>query len=122
MKYYNITVNGVAYSVSVEETAAGAAPVAPAAAPAPKAAPAPAAAAVEVAAGDTPITAPMPGKVSKIMKKVGDKIAKGECIMTLEAMKMQNEIGAPVSGTIKSINVNKGDGVKPGQTMAVISN
>ena len=42
--------------------------------------------------------------------------------MTLEAMKMQNEIGAPVSGTIKSINVNKGDGVKPGQTMAVISN
>ena len=41
MKYYNISVNGVAYSVSVEETAAGAAPVAPAAAPAPKAAPAP---------------------------------------------------------------------------------
>ena len=39
MKYYNISVNGVAYSVSVEETAAGAAPVAPAAAPAPKAAP-----------------------------------------------------------------------------------
>ena len=38
MKYYNISVNGVAYSVSVEETAAGAAPVAPAAAPAPKAA------------------------------------------------------------------------------------
>ncbi len=45
MKYYNISVNGVAYSVSVEETAAGAAPVAPAAAPAPKAAPVPAAAA-----------------------------------------------------------------------------
>ncbi|HWR29783.1 MAG TPA: acetyl-CoA carboxylase biotin carboxyl carrier protein subunit, partial [Negativicutes bacterium] len=71
---------------------------------------------------DTPIAAPMPGKVSKIMKKAGDKIAKGECIMTLEAMKMQNEIGAPVGGTIKSINVNKGDGVKPGQIMAVISN
>ena len=47
MKYYNISVNGVAYSVSVEETAAGAAPVAPAAAPAPKAAPAPAAPASE---------------------------------------------------------------------------
>jgi glutaconyl-CoA/methylmalonyl-CoA decarboxylase subunit gamma len=64
----------------------------------------------------------MPGKVSKIMKKAGDKIAKGECIMTLEAMKMQNEIGSPVSGVIKSINVNKGDGVKPGQIMAVITN
>ena len=49
MKYYNISVNGVAYSVSVEETAAGAAPVAPAAAPAPKAAPAPAAAAAPAA-------------------------------------------------------------------------
>ena len=48
MKYYNISVNGVAYSVSVEETAAGAAPVAPAAAPAPKAAPAPAAAACDL--------------------------------------------------------------------------
>ena len=90
------------------------------AAPAPAAAPA-AAAPVEVAAGDTPVTAPMPGKVSKIMKKAGDKIAKGECIMTLEAMKMQNEIGAPVGGTIKSINVSKGDGVKPGQTMAIIA-
>ena len=53
MKYYNISVNGVAYSVSVEETAAGAAPVAPAAAPAPKAAPAPAAAPAEEACDDT---------------------------------------------------------------------
>jgi len=136
MRKFKVNVNGTSYTVEVAEegvvsvsapAAAAPAPVtaAPAAAPvaaAPVAAPAAAAAAVEVAAGDTPITAPMPGKVSKIMKKVGDKIAKGECIMTLEAMKMQNEIGAPVGGTIKSINVNKGDGVKPGQTMAVISN
>ena len=55
MKYYNITVNGVAYSVSVEETAAGAAPVAPAAAPAPKAAPAPAAAPAAPAAAAKPV-------------------------------------------------------------------
>ena len=115
MRKFKVNVNGTSYTVEVAEE--GVVSVA-----APVAAPAPAAAAVEVAAGDTPITAPMPGKVSKIMKKVGDKIAKGECIMTLEAMKMQNEIGAPVGGTIKSINVTKGEGVKPGQTMAVISN
>ena len=69
MKYYNISVNGVAYSVSVEETAAGAAPVAPAAAPAPKAAPAPAAAAAPAApaapasAGAVEVKAPMPGNI-----------------------------------------------------------
>ena len=125
MRKFKVNVNGTSYTVEVaEEGVVAVAPVtaapAPAAAPAPKAAPA-AAAPVEVAAGDTPVTAPMPGKVSKIMKKAGDKIAKGECIMTLEAMKMQNEIGAPVGGTIKSINVTKGDGVKPGQTMAVIA-
>ena len=119
MRKFKVNVNGTSYTVEVAEE--GVVAVA-AAAPAPAAAPAAAAAPVEVAAGDTPVTAPMPGKVSKIMKKVGDKIAKGECIMTLEAMKMQNEIGAPVGGTIKSINVNKGDGVKPGQVMAVISN
>ena len=137
MRKFKVSVNGTSYMIEVAEEGvvsvaapvAAPVPVAPAApvahvavVPAPFAAPAPVAAAVEVAAGDTPITAPMPGKVSKIMKKAGDKIAKGECIMTLEAMKMQNEIGAPVGGTIKSINVNKGDGVKPGQTMAVISN
>jgi glutaconyl-CoA decarboxylase len=139
MRKFKVNVNGTSYTVEVAEegvvsvaapAAAIAAAPAPAAAPvaaAPvAAAPAPAAAAptaaAEVGAGDTPIAAPMPGKVSKIMKKAGDKIAKGECIMTLEAMKMQNEIGAPVGGTIKSINVNKGDGVKPGQIMAVISN
>ena len=137
MRKFKVNVNGVAYNVEVAEegVVVSAAPVAaaPAAAPAPvAAAPAPAAAPaaapvaaaapVEVAAGDTTVTAPMPGKVSKIMKKAGDKIAKGECIMTLEAMKMQNEIGSPVAGTIKSINVNKGDNVKPGAVMAVISN
>ena len=139
MRKFKVNVNGTSYTVEVAEegvvsvAAPVAAPTPVAAAPAPvAAAPAPAAeapaaakapaAAAEVAAGDTPVTAPMPGKVSKVMKKAGDKIAKGECIMTLEAMKMQNEIGAPTGGTIKSINVNKGDGVKPGQIMAVISN
>lgn len=137
MRKFKVNINGTSYTVEVAEdgvvsvAAPVAAPVtvkAPVAVPppvtvtAPAVAPAATAAPAEVGAGDTPITAPMPGKVSKIVKKVGDQVAKGECIMILEAMKMQNEIGVPVGGIVKSINVTKGDNVKPGQIMAVVSN
>lgn len=131
MRKFKVNVNGVAYTVEVaEEGVVAAAPVAaapvaapapaPVAAPAPAPAPAPAAAPAVVAAGDTPLTAPMPGKVSKIVAKAGDVVKKGDVILMLEAMKMQNEIAAPVDGTVKSINVNVNENVKPGQTMAVI--
>ena len=116
MKYYNITVNGVAYSVSVEETAAGAAPVAaaPVAAPAAPAAPkAPAAApaAPAGAAGAVAVKAPMPGNILDVKVKAGDVLA------ILEAMKMENEIVAPQDGTVASVNVNKGDTVNSGDTL-----
>ena len=116
MKYYNITVNGVAYSVSVEETAAGAAPVAaaaPAAPAAPKAAPAPAAApkAAAGAAGAVAVKAPMPGNILDVKVKAGD------VLVILEAMKMENEIVAPQDGTVASINVNKGDTVNSGDVL-----
>ena len=82
MKYYNITVNGVAYSVSVEETAAGAAPVAaaaPAAPAAPKAAPAPAAApkAAAGAAGAVAVKAPMPGNILDVKVAAGASVKAG---------------------------------------------
>jgi glutaconyl-CoA decarboxylase len=132
-----ITVNGVTYAVEVEKVGGSiaiaapvaaapapkaAAPVAAAPAPAPVAAPAPKAAAapIEVAAGDTSMKAPMPGKVSKVVAKVGDKVKKGDVIMILEAMKMQNEMASPVAGTVKAINASNGDNVKPGQLLAVI--
>ena len=87
MKYYNITVNGVAYSVSVEETAAGAAPVAaaPAAPVAPKAAPAPAAApkAAAGAAGAVAVKAPMPGNILDVKVKAGDYVTAGQEIATV---------------------------------------
>ena len=107
MKYYNITVNGVAYSVSVEETAAGAAPVAaaaPAAPAAPKAAPAPAAApkAAAGAAGAVTVKAPMPGNILDVKVKAGASVKAGDVLVILEAMKMENEIVAPQDGTVAS--------------------
>ena len=119
MKYYNITVNGVAYSVSVEETAAGAAPVAaaPVAAPAaPKAAPAPAAA-PKAAAGAVTVKAPMPGNILDVKVAAGASVKAGDVLVILEAMKMENEIVAPQGGTVASINVNKGDTVNSGDVL-----
>ena len=119
MKYYNISVNGVAYSVSVEETAAGAAPVAPAATPAPKAAPAPAAApkAAAGAAGAVAVKAPMPGNILDVKVAAGASVKAGDVLVILEAMKMENEIVAPQDGTVASINVNKGDTVNSGDVL-----
>ena len=122
MKYYNISVNGVAYSVSVEETAAGAAPVAPAA-PAPKAAPAPAAAAAPAApaapaaAGAVEVKAPMPGNILDVKVAAGASVKAGDVLVILEAMKMENEIVAPQDGTVASVNVNKGDTVNSGDVL-----
>ena len=126
-----ITINGTSYSVEVEKTGGSIAPSAPTAAvaapaaatpvaPPPKAAPA--AAPVPVSAGDTTIKAPMPGKVNKVNIKVGDKVAKGDILMFLDAMKMQNEIAASVDGVIKVVNVSNDENVKPGQVLAVIGN
>ena len=126
MKKFNITVNGNAYEVEIEEVkAAGAAPApkaapAPAAAPAPKAAAAPAASAAAPAAGDTTVTAPMPGKIVKLVASAGQAVQAGDVLLILEAMKTQNEITAPAAGTVKSFSVNVGDSVKPGQTMVVL--
>ena len=123
MKYYNITVNGVAYSVSVEETAAGAAPVAaaPVAAPvAPKAAPAAAPKAAAGAAGAVTVKAPMPGNILDVKVAAGASVKAGDVLVILEAMKMENEIFAPCAGTISSVAVAKGAAVNPGDVLCVI--
>ena len=124
MKYYNITVNGVAYSVSVEETAAGAAPVAAApAAPKAPAAPAaaPKAAAPAGAAGAVTVKAPMPGNILDVKVKAGDSVKAGDTLLILEAMKMENEISAPQDGTIASVNVRKGDVVNSGDLLITMN-
>ncbi len=123
MKNYTITVNGNVYEVTVEEgTSTGAAPAPKAAAPAPKAAPAaPKAAAPAGAQGSVSVTAPMPGKILGIKASVGQAVKKGEAIIVLEAMKMENEIVAPSDGTIASINVAAGDSVEAGATLATLN-
>jgi len=92
-----------------------AAPAAKAAAPAAEAAPAPAAA-VE----GTPLNAPMPGMIIKYEKNVGDSITEGDTVVILEAMKMENALPAPASGTIKAINFSSGDSVAKGDVLCVI--
>lgn len=122
MKNFRVTVNGSAYDVTVEETAAGAAPAA-AAAPAPAAAPkaaAPAAAPAPAAAGSAgavTVTAPMPGNILDVKVSVGASVKAGEVLCILEAMKMENEIVAPQDGTVASVNCRKGDVVNVGDTL-----
>ena len=124
MKNYTITVNGNVYEVSVEEGGAGAAPAAaaPKAAPAaaPKAAPA-APKAASGAAGSIKIAAPMPGKILGIKANVGDAVKKGQAIMILEAMKMENEIVATADGTVASINATVGSSVEAGDILATLN-
>lgn len=132
---FNVFLDDEYFSVEVDPTgdvpivatpraavAASPAPVAPApraAAPAPKAvaaAPAPAAA---VAQG-TPMLAPMPGMIIRYQKNPGDAVSKGDAVVVLEAMKMENTLVAPCDGVIKTIQFKSGDTVAKGATLCII--
>lgn len=123
MKKFNITVNGTAYEVEVEEVkaAVAAAPkAAPKAAPAPKAPAASAKSAVAAGAGEHSIDAPMPGKIIKLVAEEGQAVKAGDTLLILEAMKMQNEIAADTDGVVKSFNVAAGQSVKVHDSLAII--
>ena len=113
MKNYTITVNGTVYDVTVEEGAAGAAAAAPKAEPK--------AAAPTGAAGSVKVNAPMPGKILSVKASAGQAVKKGEVILILEAMKMENEVVAPQDGTVASINVAAGDSVEAGAVLATLN-
>jgi oxaloacetate decarboxylase alpha subunit/pyruvate carboxylase subunit B len=68
----------------------------------------------------TPVTAPMPGMIVSYEKGVGDAVNQGETIVVLEAMKMENALPAPASGTLQAINFSSGDTVAKGDVLAVI--
>ncbi len=136
MRKFNIKVNGQAYEVEVEEVAGGFAPapvvpvaaapapaVAPVAAPAPekaeaKAAPAPTP--VAAPAGGTQLKAPMPGTVIDFKATNGAAVKKGQTVLILEAMKMENEIVAPADGVITFV-ASKGASVNTDDLLAVIA-
>lgn len=139
MKNYTITVNGNVYEVSVEEGISGAAqtvstpitkaavpvaPVAKAAAPVEtrEAAPvAPKAAASAGTQGSVKVNAPMPGKILEVKANAGQVVKKGDVLVVLEAMKMENEIVASQDGTVASVNVEVGRSVEAGDILATLN-
>jgi len=143
MRTFKITVNGVVYNVTVEESN-GTAPVqipvqapvqapvqtpvqapvqtpvqTPAQPPVQNAAPAPAATSAP-GEGD-PVKAPMPGTIVKICVKSGDSVKSGDVVCIIEAMKMENEIVAPKDGTVTSVTVSSGASVNSGDVLLTIA-
>lgn len=112
MKNYTITVNGNVYDVTVEEGTGNGAPAAKAAAP--KAAPKAAAAGAQ---GAVKVNAPMPGKILKVNAAAGAAVKKGDVLVVLEAMKMENEICAPQDGTVATVECAAGDSVESGKVL-----
>ncbi|WP_319547416.1 pyruvate carboxylase subunit B [Desulfogranum marinum] len=135
LRTFNVFVDGEYFNVEVDPT--GDVPVmaapaaAPAAAPKPAAAAAPAAAAPAAAPaaaapapvaveGGTPLTAPMPGLIIKYNVNVGDTVSAGDTVVILEAMKMENALGAPCDGEVKALGFASGDTVVKDAVLAVI--
>lgn len=148
-KKYKITINGREYEVVVEEleglvganysqnfaplsqvspaqvpmqqAAPAPMPVSQAPAPSkPAPAPKPSPAAPAPSAGGTVVSAPMPGKILKVLVQPGAQVKNGQNIMVLEAMKMENEILAPSDGVVREVKVKEGDNVNTGDTLVVI--
>lgn len=133
MKRMKVTVNGNVYDVQVEELGAGApaapiappaaapAPVAAAPAPAPAPAAAPAAAPAPVAAGAEKINSPMPGTIVKVNVAAGQAVKKGDVLVVLEAMKMENDIMSPRDGTVAGVHVTQGAAVNSNDPLVSLS-
>ena len=112
MKKYKVNVNGTSYEIEIElmsETEAAAAPAAPVKTEAPKA----------TGEGEA-VSAPMPGTILDVKVNVGDSVKKGQVLMILEAMKMENEIMAGVDGVVTSVGVTKGAAVQSGDMLCTI--
>ena len=98
MRKFTVTVNGQDYDVVVKDSGVAAAPA---------------------GAGEV-VEAPMPGKVLRINKHVGDAVAAGDEVLVLEAMKMGNPIMAPCDGKITGMPVSEGQSVQGGDTLFTV--
>lgn len=121
MKAYKVNVNGKVYEITLEvidkddikapakEEPKAQAPAAPAA----SAAPAP--------AGSKTVNAPMPGNILKVNVAAGQSVKKGDVLMILEAMKMENEIMAPADAVVSSVSVSAGSTVEAGAVLCTLA-
>lgn len=128
MKNLKITVNGVTYDVVVEEvgstnSAPVSAPVvaAPVSAPAPVAPAAPATPVATGSQGSVKVESPLPGTIVDVPVSVGQAVKKGQVIVIIEALKMENEICAGQDGTVASINCSKGETVESGKVLLTLN-
>ena len=117
MKAYKVNVNGNVYEITLEiidkeeikNTPAAPAPSAPTAPTAP------------ASSGSVTINSPMPGTILKVNVANGQAVKKGDVLMILEAMKMENEIMAPADGTVASVNVQAGASVDSGAVLCTLA-
>jgi glutaconyl-CoA/methylmalonyl-CoA decarboxylase subunit gamma len=120
-----VDVNGERWTVAIEtEEAARPPPIAkatPPGAPAPSKAPAAPVSVPPPSGAGTPILPPMPGKVVEIRVREGDRVAKGDVLLVLEAMKMRNEIVAPVDGVVRYLRVAAGSNARAKEPMLVLA-
>ena len=114
MKAYRVNVNGNTYEITLEVIDKAEIKTPAPKAEAPAAAPAP-------AAGAQTVTAPMPGTILKVNVSNGQAVKKGDVLMILEAMKMENEIMAPCDATVSSVNVANGASVETGTVLCTLA-
>lgn len=125
MKKYRVTVNGTTYEVDVEQIGGNTEPsvqssnsTAPAVAtPAKSETVSAAVVSTSATSASKNVSAPMPGTILKVAVHSGDTVKKGDLLMVLEAMKMENDIVAPEDGTIVSVAVSQGTSVSTGDML-----
>jgi biotin carboxyl carrier protein len=126
MHKFRVTVNGKVFDVSVEETGSAKSEVTTLASQAAPTAVQPAVASAPVkeavlGSGEKPVEAPLSGSILELKVKPGDRVTFGQVLLTLEALKMENEIVAPQDGTVKDIFVQKGSMVSVGDILLSLS-
>ena len=120
-----VNVNGIPFEVELQQPINAAQAITRPKVSAPKSAPAAAPsvaapAAAPVAGNGTAVKSPLPGTITAVNVKVGDKVNNGDTVVVLEAMKMQNNIEAETTGTITSVAVSAGDSVMEGSVLVTI--
>lgn len=110
MKTYRIKLNGKEYEIEIEEITEDRInsdePTAPVTTP--------------LVAGES-VTAPMPGNILAIQVELGNRVKKGQALVILEAMKMENEIVAPVDGVVTHVAISKGQTIETGTLLVQIA-